>query len=613
MNPQRRRQLMVLATAPLAFVLLVVAAWAVDATIHERQVHRNVSLAGTAIGGLSEPDLRAVIAEIADDYGQTPVRIDLPDGAIDTTAARVGLEVDEDATVATALDVGRTDLLPARPFRWLAALVSDRPAELRFEASGLDDAPALDEVAERVTIAPVEPGMTVEDGELIVVPGAPGLGLDAQTILDQLPDAAASGMTPVRVRAEPGPVPPTTSDEQMADFLAPINATTADGMVVSASGQVRTFDAATVRGWLRLDVAGDDLALSIDNRAVMADLVEAFEGVGREPVPGDIIVVDDRPTVETGVAGRACCSANSGRRVLEAIVNGEREARVVLTDVEAGPDLLAQMGIVELIGEAFTPYTAGQSRVTNIQRFADIVRGAIVGPGESISLNEYVGMRTIEKGFVSGGVIYQGVFQTDIGGGVSQFASTIFEASWYAGLEYVTYQSHTIPIDRYRYGVEATISWPQPDLEILNPSPYSVLFWPTYDDSGITVKIFGTKWMEFEELGQVREGAGACTRVVTERRRTYPDGTSEVDSVVALYQPGEGIGCDGRSTLPAAPAPDPEPEPDPDPDPDPEPDPDPDPTPEPDPEPTPEPDPEPTPEPDPEPDPDPEPSPDPPP
>ena len=52
-----------------------------------------------------------------------------------------------------------------------------------------------------------------------------------------------------------------------------------------------------------------------------------------------------------------------------------------------------------------------------------------------------------------------------VGGGISQFATTLFNAAFFAGLDIPEYQSHSIYITRYPYGREATLSYPAPDLE----------------------------------------------------------------------------------------------------------------------------------------------------
>ena len=130
-----------------------------------------------------------------------------------------------------------------------------------------------------------------------------------------------------------------------------------------------------------------------------------------------------------------------------------------------------------------------------------------------------------------------------------RYATTIFNASFFAGLEFEEYQSHSIYFSRYPYGREATISWPAPALKIHNPTPYGVLVWPTTTNSGITVELFSTKWVDVEQSGQWEGSVGvACTRVTTERTRTFLDGEVDVDSVIATYRQ-EGIACDGTETV----------------------------------------------------------------
>ena len=100
--------------------------------------------------------------------------------------------------------------------------------------------------------------------------------------------------------------------------------------------------------------------------------------------------------------------------------------------------------------KSFTTYHACcESRVANIHRMADLVRGAIIPPGKTFSINEHVGKRTVENGFVLAGAIANGEHSEEVGGGVSQFATTLFNAAFFAGLDFGEYQSHSILFDRY--------------------------------------------------------------------------------------------------------------------------------------------------------------------
>ena len=179
----------------------------------------------------------------------------------------------------------------------------------------------------------------------------------------------------------------------------------------------------------------------------------------------------------------------------------------------------------------------------NIHKMANYVRGAVIEPGETFSINDYVGRRTIARGFVDAPIIGAGNrFDSDVGGGVSQFATTAFNATFFVGLEIPEYQFHTIYISRYPYGREATLAFPRPDLKIKNTSPYGVLIWTSYTGTDITVTLYSTKWVDAKQSAQYTSVYGrGCTAVTTERTRTFlADGHSQVDKFTGSYVPGEG-------------------------------------------------------------------------
>jgi vancomycin resistance protein YoaR len=163
----------------------------------------------------------------------------------------------------------------------------------------------------------------------------------------------------------------------------------------------------------------------------------------------------------------------------------------------------------------------------------------------------------VAKGFVAAPVIGEnGYFSDDVGGGVSQFATTMFNAAFFAGLEIPEYQAHGIYISRYPYGREATLDYGNIDLKVRNNTPFGILLWPTYTDSSITVSIYSTRYIEAGQDSQTQETSGAvCTRVTTVRKRTWvTTGEVQLDKFTALYTPAEGMQCDGTMLPnPAAP------------------------------------------------------------
>ncbi|MGH9151620.1 MAG: VanW family protein, partial [Acidimicrobiales bacterium] len=290
----------------------------------------------------------------------------------------------------------------------------------------------------------------------------------------------------------------------------------------------------------------------VDRSEADAELPGLLDGLGAEPASASFTVVGGVPQVVPGRAGTACCGPGAGEEIEAAfqarLAGRGLDAPVALPVRPVEPDLTdaeaAALGIKEPVGAFTTSFAPNQSRVRNIHRIADLVRGQVILPGDEFSVNGFVGERTAEKGFVGGGVIEDGRFTESIGGGISQFATTTFNAAFFAGLEFPEYQSHSIYISRYPYGREATLSWPKPDLRIRNPSPHGVLIWPTYTGRSVTVTLYSTGWVQVAQTKQTTEQRGPCTRVRTERTRTFlADGTTEVDTVAALYRPAEGVKC----------------------------------------------------------------------
>jgi vancomycin resistance protein YoaR len=168
---------------------------------------------------------------------------------------------------------------------------------------------------------------------------------------------------------------------------------------------------------------------------------------------------------------------------------------------------------------------------------ADIVQGYVIPPnGGHFSINEVVGPRTTENGFVVAGAIENGEHVESVGGGVSQFATTSFNAAFFAGLDIPNYQFHTEHLSRYPYGRESTVSYPEPEFRIVNNTPYGVLMWPTHTDTQISMHLYSTRFATGAQTGQTVDRRGSCDFVTTTRTRTYVDGHTENDTFSGYYR-----------------------------------------------------------------------------
>ncbi len=207
-------------------------------------------------------------------------------------------------------------------------------------------------------------------------------------------------------------------------------------------------------------------------------------------------------------------------RVSKAIASGQHEIDAPLRAVEPAHDTkwARSLGIKELVSTFTTNHPAGQERVKNIHRAADLIDNLVVEPGQVFSLDEAIGPRTPDRGFVRAPVFY-GEFTEDYGGGVSQLATTFFNAVFFGGYEDITHKPHTIYISRYPMGRESTINYKTVDVKFRNNSKHGILIRTSYSSSSITVSFYGDK------EGKVVRAEGPnilATRPVTDELINWP-------------------------------------------------------------------------------------------
>ena len=153
----------------------------------------------------------------------------------------------------------------------------------------------------------------------------------------------------------------------------------------------------------------------------------------------------------------------------------------------------------DVIGE-FTTGGFSSASGTNIALVSQMVNGAFVAPGDTFSLNGYTGPRGTAQGFVESGIILNGHADKAVGGGISQFATTLYNASYFAGMEDVAHTPHSYYISRYPAGREATVYEGAIDLAFKNSSDTPILIEAVTTGSDVTVRIKGVKKVNVESI-----------------------------------------------------------------------------------------------------------------
>ena len=211
--------------------------------------------------------------------------------------------------------------------------------------------------------------------------------------------------------------------------------------------------------------------------------------------------------------GFVVVEASFVEKVVEAVAGDNFDLGAIELDVIASEKTKEDMAqSVVKLSEYTTFYGSGDlddpNRKENIGLMSELLSGSVVKPGETWSINEMTGERTKDKGWQVGHSIRRGVLVDELGGGVCQVSSTLYNAVLEADVGIVERNNHTIKsiyVDRKSReeyyldhdAADATIDYPRKDFKIqntLDEDIYIIIVARTdRENEDITAMIFGPK------------------------------------------------------------------------------------------------------------------------
>ncbi|WP_278313724.1 VanW family protein [Lolliginicoccus levis] len=480
----------------MVLVLAGAVAYAVDWFVSRDKVPRNVTVAAVEIGGLSPEDARQRLEAELVPRASEPFVVIADEMESSILPDEAGLALDIEATVDQA------SRQPLNPVTRLADLFRTR--EVGF-ASTVDGA-RLEAVVDEVKAAVDEEAV---EGDIVFVDGAPQLIQPRDGLIVPADEARATIVErwlfpePVRlpVQVEEVTVTEEGLDAALTEFAQP---------AVSSNLVIRGKDGA--EAVLAPEEMGDVVSFAPDGDgglepeysvdAARRALAPQLRETEVPPVEATVRIGDDGPEVVPDQVGTTVdwdatladlpeLMQRVEGRTVDAVYE-DTQAEFTTADAEA-------LGIEEVIGEFTTGGFASASGV-NIRQAAEETNGAIIEPGETFSLNNHTGTRSYAQGYVDSGIILGGRPSTAVGGGVSQFATTLYNAAYFAGLEDVDHTEHSYYISRYPAGREATVFEGSIDLQFRNQYDTGVLIQSFGDQSSVTVRMWGTKTVDVESV-----------------------------------------------------------------------------------------------------------------
>ena len=483
-----------------AVVGALVVLYGLNLLLSQGALPRGTTVAGVDVGGLSRADAEQRLHSALDGRIGQPVKLRAGDVDASLDAKQAGLAPNWSGTLDEA------SAQPLNPFVRLTSFFGQHESPF---LSTVDDAAlgkALDGLRPKVDREPVEGTIRFEGTTPTAVNPQSGQKLDAaaakKSIMDTWIDGAAVSLP---VTSTPAKVSADAVRAAVENYAKPA---VAGPVTVKGEGKDATLQPAAIAAALGFTPGADGkLTPKIDQGKVVEALKPQLASTEQEGKDAQVVIEGDKPSVKPSVDGRGVDWDKSLAGLADLLPH--KDNRVVTAQYHQQPaklttDQANQLGVKEVVGEFTTGGFAADSGV-NIRVVAEKVNGAVVKPGETFSLNGYTGPRTAKQGYVEAGIIENGAPGKAVGGGISQFATTLYNASYFAGMTDAGHTEHSYYISRYPAAREATV-FQNPDgssvidLKFKNDGPTGIAIQAIWTPTNITVRLWGTKRYTVESI-----------------------------------------------------------------------------------------------------------------
>lgn len=457
-------------------------------------VPRGATVGGVAIGGMSQAAAAETLETAFGQVTSQPVQVHAGDMTATFVPAESGVRPDWKATVAAA---GSQSLNPiTRVQRFFHTYEVDM-------VSTADDrlfTPALRRVHDELTREPVNGAVHLDAGKVVTEEPVNGQSVDR--------DELRHAVTTEWLMPEGVTIKAAVKEPEIR--AAAVKAAAEGDAAKAVSKPIIAHGRDHIDGVIPPERMGEVVTFVPDKDALRTDInVEAAQGILAENLTqterqrrNAEITFGEQRVITPHVDG-VTIKWEDTLKDLPARITGdkEREFDVLYEDTPASftTEMAEKATFDDVIGE-FTTEGFSEASGKNIALTAQTVNGAIVAPGDTFSLNGFTGPRGEAQGYVKSGIILNGHADEAVGGGISQFATTLYNAAYFAGMEDVAHTAHSYYISRYPAGREATVYEGAIDLQFKNNSEYPVRIDTQMGEKSVTVRLMGVKTVNVESV-----------------------------------------------------------------------------------------------------------------
>jgi vancomycin resistance protein YoaR len=478
---------------------VVALAILVDSVLYYNNVHAGVSVAGQDVSGLTPEEAQAQLDEMVGEVQQNSITLTADGKTWEIMPADMGTRMDTAGAVAQAMEVSRA-----------GNIFSDlgKRLDLYFNAvdipltGAIDDEMAdakLAEIATELNVAPVDAGLAIEDGKIKVIEDKLGQEVDVDALREELRGLLTT-MHSTEVAIPLKEIPPEVTAEDNAEaqalaetmISAPITLTGGDKKWTITPDQIVSYMAFTTK----MENGVETLVPYLDAAKMEPLFTSMADEVATKPVNATFQSDGKKAWVVPGVLGKKLDTAKTAEAVSQASTQTSSrsiEVGYATTEPERTTEEAEAMGVKDLLATYTDSYAGSANRQVNVRITTEYASNVFLAPGDVYNFDKQIGPRTAARGYKTApGIVGPGKLEDVFGGGICEVSTALFNAVFFAGLEVVERKNHSIFIDHYPKGRDATVSAGGPNLRFRNDTGHYIWIRGSSDGITTTFNIYGT-------------------------------------------------------------------------------------------------------------------------
>ncbi|MDI6816105.1 MAG: VanW family protein [Actinomycetota bacterium] len=485
--------------AGAVIILLVVGLGIADAALYANKIHRNVSVGGLSLGGLTKDAAADNIGKLSKEFEGQDVQVVYTDKKWVASPAKLGVEVDVDATLERAFALGRSgNMLKDTRTRMSLWFKKKEPAPV-FDAKDAKFVAFIAKVATEIDQPAEDAEIKIVEANVVTANSKNGLTVARKVLASRLLTAFGDPrnkrvLVPVEMQK------PDIHEDALDEAKNTVKQMIDAPLALTYEQESWTITEEQIIEWISFKKVREgavwNLDVGFDSDKATLEIEKLTANIASEPKDAQFEIVEDTVTIIPSENGVKVDLKRATEGMLKASKTSDDRQAVLTTEV-AEPKLTTEdaknMGIKEKVSSYTTHYSASQtSRVHNIKTLAGKLDGVILAPDETFSFNGNIGPRTASKGYKEAPAIINGELQPSLGGGVCQVATTLFNTVFFGGYEVVERSNHSLFISHYPTGRDATVSYGGPDLKFKNNTKFYMLIKTNATSSTLTINFYST-------------------------------------------------------------------------------------------------------------------------